>query len=261
MARYACNLAAGESANAAASALLKSSWTPGTTPGRSLAPTRPPMMRSLPSAVLMARPHSLAVATSTSSSSSSIVRCAPVGIPAYATALVPSDTAPMHSLVAFPGAVLLADEVLPAGAAPPMMRSLPSAIAMARPRSMAVATSTSSSSSSIVRCVAVGILALATARVLSDAAPRRGLAAFPGAVLPADKVLPTGVIRPPLQGFVGIVDVALSPRWSTSSDGITSGPFLSTATFAVARRRDFARRLAPSRFARQGGRWHPLGRQ
>jgi hypothetical protein len=113
---------------------------------------------------------------------------------------------------------------------------------------MAVATLTSSLSSSIVRCIAVGIPALTTARVSLDAAPRRGLAAFPGAVLPADKVLPTGIVRPPLRGFVGIVDVASSPRLSLSSDGITSGPFLSTAAFAVAGRRDFARRLAPSRF-------------
>jgi hypothetical protein len=150
----------------------KGSWTPGATPGRSLAPTRPPMMRLLPSAVLMARPCSLAVATLTSLSSSSILRCAPVGITALATALVPSDTAPMRSLAAFPGAVLLADDILPAGAGPPMMRSLPSTVLMARPRLMAVVTSTSSSSSSIVRCVAVDIPALATARVSSDAAPR-----------------------------------------------------------------------------------------
>jgi hypothetical protein len=137
---------------------------------------------------------------------------------------------------------------LPAGAEPPMMRSLPSTVAMARPHSMAVATLMSSSSSSLMRCVAVGIPALATARVLSDAAPRRSLAAFPGTVLPAEEVLPTGVIRPPLRGFVGIVNVASSPCSSSSLDGITSGPFLSTAAFAVARRRDFARCLAPSRF-------------
>jgi hypothetical protein len=80
-------------------------------PGRALAPPRPPMMRSLPSAVLMARPRLLAMATLTSLSSSSIVRCAPVGIPAFATALVPSDTTPMRSLAAFPGAVLLANKV------------------------------------------------------------------------------------------------------------------------------------------------------
>jgi hypothetical protein len=61
--------------------------------GQSLAPTRPPMMRSLPSAILMARPRSLAVATSTSLWSLSLVRFAPVGIPALATALVLSDTA------------------------------------------------------------------------------------------------------------------------------------------------------------------------
>jgi hypothetical protein len=94
----------------------------------------------------------------------------------------------------------------------------------------------------------VGIPALATARVSSDATPRRSLAAFPGAILPADQVLPTGVIRPPLRGFVGILNIALSPRSSLSSEGITSGPFLSTAVFAIARRRDFAQRLAPSRF-------------
>jgi hypothetical protein len=151
-------------------------------------------------------------------------------------------------LAAFPGAFLLADEVLPAGAGLPMMRLLPSAIAMARPRLMAVATLTSLSLSSLMKCVAVGIPALATARVSSDATPRRSLAAFPGAVLPADKVLPTGVVRPPLRGFVGIVDVALSPCLSSLSDGIPSGPFLSTAAVAVARQRDFARRLAPSRF-------------
>ncbi len=79
--------------------------------GWSLAPPWPRMMRLLPSAVLMARPRLLAVATSTSLSSSSIVRCAPVGIPAFATALVPLDTAPMRSLATFPGAVLLADKV------------------------------------------------------------------------------------------------------------------------------------------------------
>jgi hypothetical protein len=113
---------------------------------------------------------------------------------------------------------------------------------------MAVATLTSSLSSSIVRCVAVGIPAFATARVSSDAAPRHGLAAFPSAVLPADEVLPTGVVQPPLRGFVGILDVASSPRSSSSSDGITSGLFSSTAAFAVAGRRDFARHLSPSRF-------------
>ncbi len=86
----------------------------------------------------------------------------------------------------------------------------------------------------------MGIPALATARVLLDAALRRGLAAFPGAILPVDEVLPTGVVRPPLRGFVGIVKVASSPRSSSSSDGITSGPFLSTAAFAVKGRRDFA---------------------
>ncbi len=74
------------------------------------------------------------------------------------------------------------------------------------------------------------------------------LGAFPGAVLPAYEVLPTGVVRPPLRGFVGLVDVALSPCSSSLSDEITSGPFSSPAAFAVAGRRDLARRLAPSRF-------------
>jgi hypothetical protein len=74
------------------------------------------------------------------------------------------------------------------------------------------------------------------------------LGAFPGAVLPAYEVLPTGIVRPPLRGFVGLVNVASSPCLSSSSDGITSGPFSSPAAFAVAGRRDFMRRLAPSRF-------------
>jgi hypothetical protein len=206
------------------------------------------MMRSLPSAVALARLRLMAVATSTSSLLSSLVRCVAVGIPALATARVSSDAAPRRSLAAFPGAFLLADKVLPEGAGPPMMRLLPSAVAMARPHLMAMATSTSLSLSSLVRCIAVGIPALATARVSLDAAPRRSLAAFPGAVLPADKVLPMGVVRPPLRGFVGILNVALSPSLSSSSDRITSGPFSYTAASAVTRRKDFARRLAPSRF-------------
>jgi hypothetical protein len=74
------------------------------------------------------------------------------------------------------------------------------------------------------------------------------LGAFPGAVLPAYEVLPTGVVRPPLRGFVGLVNVASSPCLSSSSDEITSGPFSSPAAFAVAGRRDLARRLASSRF-------------
>jgi hypothetical protein len=162
-----------------------------------LAGAGPPMMRLLPSAVTMARPRSMALAMSTSSSSSSIVRCVAAGIPALATTRVLSDAAPMRSLAAFPGAIFLAGEIMPAGAGPPMMRSLPSAVAMERPRSMVVATSTSSSSSSIVRCVAVGNPALATTCVSSDAAPRRSLAAFTGAVFLADAVLPAGA-RPPM---------------------------------------------------------------
>jgi hypothetical protein len=120
----------------------------------------------------------MAVVTSTSSSSSSIVRCVAVGNPALATTCVSLDAAPRRSLAASTGAIFLADAVLPAGAGPPMMRLLPSAVAMARPRSMAMATSMSSSSSSIVRCIAAGIPALATTQVLSDAAPTRSLAAF-----------------------------------------------------------------------------------
>jgi hypothetical protein len=80
-----------------------------------------------------------------------------------------------YILGGLPGRRLLADKILPAGAGPPMMRLLPSAVAMARLRPMAVATLTSSLLSSIVRCIAVGIPALATARVSSDAAPRHGL--------------------------------------------------------------------------------------
>jgi hypothetical protein len=104
----------------------------------------------------------MAVVMSTSSSSSSIVRCVAVGNPALATTCVSSDAAPRCSLAAFTGAVFLADAVLPAGAKPPMMRLLPSAVTMARPRSMAVATLTSLLLSFIVRCVAAGIPALTT---------------------------------------------------------------------------------------------------
>jgi hypothetical protein len=110
-----------------------------------LAGTGPPMMLSLLSAVTMGRPRSMVVGTSTSSSSSSIVRCVAVGNPALATTCVLLDAASRRSLAAFTGAIFLADAVLPAGAGPPMMRSLPSAVAMARPRSMAVAMLTSSS--------------------------------------------------------------------------------------------------------------------
>ncbi len=167
----------------------------------------------------------------------------------------------MRSLAALPGAIFLADEIMLAGAGPPMMRSLPSAVAMGRPQLMVVATLTSSSSSSIVRCVAVGNPALATTCVLLDAASRRSLATFTGAVLPVDAVSTTGgVVRPPLRGFVGIVDVASSCSLSSLSDDasscsssslsdeIPSGPFAPGAAFAVARRGGFPRRLAPSRF-------------
>jgi hypothetical protein len=148
-----------------------------------------------------------------------------------------------------------------AGARPPMMRSLPSAITMGRPRSMVVAMSTSSSLSSIVRCVAVGNPALATTCVFLDAALRRSLATFTGAVLPVDAVSTMGgIVGPPLQGFVSIVNIALSCSLSSSSDDasscsslsssdeIPSGPFAPVAAFAVARRGGFGRRLAPSRF-------------
>jgi hypothetical protein len=117
----------------------------------------------------------------------------------------------MQSLTALPGAIFLADKIMLAGAGLPMMRSLPSAVAMGRPRLMVMATLTSSSSSSIVRCIAVCNPALATTCVLSDAASRRSLATFTGAVLPVDVVSTMGgVVRPPLRGFVGIVNIALS---------------------------------------------------
>ncbi len=152
----------------------------------------PPMMRLLPSAVAMARPRSMAVTTSASSLSSSIMRCVAAGIPALATTRVLSDAAPMRSLAALSGAIFLADKIMPAGTGPPMMRSLPSAVAMGRPRSMVVATLMSLSSLSIVRCVAVGNPALATTFVSLDAAPRRSLAVSTGAVFLADAVLPAG---------------------------------------------------------------------
>ncbi len=79
------------------------------------------------------------------------------------------------------------------------------------------------------------------------------MVAFPGAILPADEVLSTSVVRSPLRGYVGIIDVALSPRLSSSSDGNTSGPFASAAAFAVARQGGFARCLTPSRFKETRG--------
>jgi hypothetical protein len=78
----------------------------------------------------------MAVATSMSSLSSSIVQCVAVGNPTLATIRVVSDATPMRSLAALPGAIFLVDEIMPAGAGPPMMRSLPSAVAMAQPCSI-----------------------------------------------------------------------------------------------------------------------------
>ncbi len=128
MARYACDLAAGESANAAASALSEKLVDPGCDAGGVVGTHS----AADDAVVAECRPHGKAMFAGRGDVNILVLvvhrEMCPVGIPAFATALVPSDTAPMRSLAAFPGAVLLADEVMPAGAGPPMMRLLPSAV-------------------------------------------------------------------------------------------------------------------------------------
>ncbi len=128
MARYACDLAAGESANAAASALSEKLVDPG----RDVGAVVGTHLAADDAVVAECRPRGEATFAGRGNVDVLVVvfhrEMCPVGIPAFATALVLSDTAPMRSLAAFPGAILLADKVLPAGAGPPMMRSLPSTV-------------------------------------------------------------------------------------------------------------------------------------
>jgi hypothetical protein len=95
----------------------------------------------------------------------------------------------------------------------------------------------------VVHCKGAVVGAPSTAKSLpsSGGASNKFLAAFPGVAFLT------------LHGIDVIVDIPSSKNLSSSSEGITSGPFAPVAAFAVARRGGFIRRLAPSRFAETQG--------
>jgi hypothetical protein len=88
------------------------------------------------------------------------------------------------------------------------------------------------------------------------AAPPNGWVVSDGGFADASAAFP-GVVWPTLRGLDVINDIPSSENSSSSSKGITSGPFAFAAAFAVVRRGGFVRCHAPSRFQETWGNFPP----
>jgi hypothetical protein len=92
--------------------------------------------------------------------------------------------------------------------------------------------------------------------LVPPAAPPRGWVVTNSWFADASAAFP-GEVWLTLCGLGVTDDIPSSENLSSSSEGITSGPFAPAAAFAVARRGGFVQRLAPSRFEETRGNFPP----